>query len=303
MQTSPVLSFSPSFNSYSAGRLEGIAARVVEEFRHDSEGDVFYSEGEDPPGKGTLKYQLQVEEEQVKDESVDEEDDFEFSFVGRESESSPISADEIFFNGQIKPYFPIFNRDLLSTEDADNIDDLKPLNRQSPGRTPLRKLLNEERDSPSSSSSEADELEGVLPGTYCVWAPKPPDASPGRCKKSNSTGSSKRWRFRDLLPRSNSEGKDTFIFLTSSGSSKKRVEKSKPNDVSKEVRTSSEVKVTGTSIGKGFAGENASAHEMHYVRSRAVKTVDRRRSFLPYRQDLVGFFANVNGLSRNLHPF
>uniref|UniRef100_A0A0A9CD78 Uncharacterized protein n=1 Tax=Arundo donax TaxID=35708 RepID=A0A0A9CD78_ARUDO len=29
-----------------------------------------------------------------------------------------------------------------------------------------------------------------------------------------------------------------------------------------------------------------------------------RRTFLPYRQDLVGLFANVNGLSRSHHhPF
>ncbi|KAK9935494.1 hypothetical protein M0R45_022596 [Rubus argutus] len=30
---------------------------------------------------------------------------------------------------------------------------------------------------------------------------------------------------------------------------------------------------------------------------------DKRRSYLPYRPGLVGFFTNVNGLSRNVHPF
>ena len=58
-------------------------------------------------------------------------------------------------------------------------------------RLPLRKLLIEERETASCSSSEADELEGVPSGTYCVWTPKAAESPPGRCRKSNSTGSSK----------------------------------------------------------------------------------------------------------------
>ena len=30
---------------------------------------------------------------------------------------------------------------------------------------------------------------------------------------------------------------------------------------------------------------------------------NKRKSFLPYRPELVGLFANVNGLGRNLRPF
>lgn len=130
----------------------------------------------------TWNYQPQLEEEQVKEESVDDEDDFEFSFVGRQSISSPIAVEKIFFNGQTKPYFLIFNRDLLSIDDANNIDDSNPQNCRSLGRVHLRKLLNEESDPPSLSSSEADEIKGVLPRTYCFWAPKTPDSSLGRYK-------------------------------------------------------------------------------------------------------------------------
>ena len=45
-------------------------------------------------------------------------------------------------------------------------------------------------------------------------------AEEGRCKKSSSTGScsSKRWRLRNLLHWSNSNGKDSFIFLSHSES-------------------------------------------------------------------------------------
>ena len=71
-------------------------------------------------------------------------------------------------------------------------------------------LLIEER----GTASEANELEGVPLGTYCVWKPKAMESPPRRYKKSNSTGSLKWWKFRDFLHRSNNDGKDTFVFLT-----------------------------------------------------------------------------------------
>ncbi|CAL1384685.1 unnamed protein product [Linum trigynum] len=52
----------------------------------------------------------------------------------------------------------------------------------------------DDRDQRSSSSLEANELEGAPEGSYCVWTPKliSPSSitgaspSPGRCKKSNA---------------------------------------------------------------------------------------------------------------------
>nr|GMC85017.1 Candidapepsin-7 like [Ipomoea batatas] len=77
-------------------------------------------------------------------------------------------------------------------------------------RLPLRKLFTKEREAQSlCSSSEADEMDGILPSTYCVWRPKAPaekSSSPKNCKKRNSTGWSKRWKLRDLIHRNNSEG-------------------------------------------------------------------------------------------------
>ncbi|GFP96992.1 hypothetical protein PHJA_001843300 [Phtheirospermum japonicum] len=132
----------------------------------------------------------------------------------------------IFCNGQIRPVYPVFNRDLFLEkrngfgEEGEN-DVILAV------RLSLRKLFTEERETTmtivvttmsSSSSSEADELEGVPAETYCVWRPKEAAAAEGRCKKSNSTGSiSKRWEFRDLLHRSVSDGgKDSFVFLSPS---------------------------------------------------------------------------------------
>lgn len=46
-----------------------------------------------------------------------------------------------------------------------------------------------------------------------------------------------------------------------------------------------------------------SPHEA-YMRSK-TKEGERRRSYLPYRPELVGLFTNVHGggLTRNVHPF
>ncbi|XP_060188039.1 uncharacterized protein LOC132617131 [Lycium barbarum] len=166
----------PSFNNF--GYLAEIAAKISDEFQ-SSENDSF-----------------------------DDDEDFEFSLVSE----NPDTAEFIYEDGQTKfqPSFPVFNRDLLPMAD----DDSKKVNddkSDSSIRIPLKNLFLEEQE----STSEADEFETIPEGTYCVWKPKITELSPGKCKKSKSTGSvSKRWpRIRDLLRRSNSDGKDNFVFL------------------------------------------------------------------------------------------
>ncbi|XP_022738532.1 uncharacterized protein LOC111291174 [Durio zibethinus] len=285
MKASSVLSpspSSPSFNNYSSGRLAEIAARVVEEFRQESGSqDDIYDTWPQP----------KQHQQPVIEEEDNEDDDFEFAFVCREPEASPISADEIFYNGQIRPTYPLFNTNLLNddqTPNRKNVDSTSTVSKPRPHRLPLRKLMSEERETTSCSSSEADELDGVAPGTYCVWTPKGGSSgtinqeSPGRCKKSNSTGSSKRWRLRDLIYRSNSDGKDTFVFLAPS-----------KRDKTSNVDDNKVMEIPGK-----FKGA-----EEHCGSNRYMKPGDKKRPFLPYRQDLVGIFSNVNDLSRNLHPF
>lgn len=266
MYPTPLPSLSSSFNSHSsAGKLQEIAAKVVEEFRQQPKhisGEFDFQACSDRVQEHTL----QVEEEELKN---NDNDDFEFSFVCKEPNSSPISADEIFHNGQIRPTFPIFNRHVLAEANRSNSS--------SNDRLQLSELFVEDRDSQSSSSSEADDLDGVQPETYCVWKPKAAEESQsqGRCKKSNSTGASS-WKFRDLLHRSNSDsdGKHNFAFLTHSNA------KSKEKVV-----------------------EKATATEAHYVKKKGMKESGRLRSYLPYREDLIGLFVNTNGFSRNMRPF
>jgi len=127
-----------------------------------------------------------------------------------------------------------------------------------------------------SSSSEADDLEGVPAETFCVWTPN----SPRKCKKSNSTGScSKKWKLLDLLRRSNSEGKESFLFLTAA-SEKKRVNERWSIEVAGKPR------VNGLADKKKAA---VTAHEALYVRNRELRMIDRKKSFLPYKPELVGF--------------
>ncbi|XP_047154025.1 uncharacterized protein LOC124825466 [Vigna umbellata] len=118
-------------------------------------------------------------EQQNEDEEEDEE---EFSFMLVNSDGSPISADDAFDNGQIRPLFPIFNQDLLFSDDYDG--GVHP---------PLTLFVEHPEESLLPSPSATEKLTAAPPpeGSYCEWNPK-------SAVKSNSTGFSKLWRFRDV---------------------------------------------------------------------------------------------------------
>ncbi|MFS8011278.1 hypothetical protein Hanom_Chr14g01307071 [Helianthus anomalus] len=121
----------------------------------------------------------------------------------------------------------------------------------------------------SETASSSSESEGESPAVFCVWRNRTDaGASPlSKCKKSGSTGSgSRRWRISDLLRRSNSEG-----LL-----SQKKVE------AAKRKGGSGEVTVVGGRV-------KPSIHELLYVQ-RGKGEGGKRKSYLPYRQGLVGFF-------------
>ncbi|XP_051141237.1 uncharacterized protein LOC127258440 [Andrographis paniculata] len=240
----------PSFSSYSSNRLAEVATKVAAEEEESNRGG-------------------------------DDGDDFEFALV-REDDKDVLSA-ESFYEGRIGSVFPVFNRDPSRKDDGG----FSSNKRLDPNITvPLRKLLMEDRelhscegDNPQSpsSSDDADYLENTSPGaTYRVLQPKAADKPPSsRCKNSNSTGSVlRRWNICDFLRRSNSEGKDGFAILTP----KLRREKS--------LQIEALEKTKGTNA----AAAAASAHEVLYIRNRATKDEDKKKSYLPYRRDIVGFF-------------
>lgn len=246
-QGSETLPICPSFSSYSA---EGFAEKASE----IAAGEYHHLPEQSPPFS----------------DSTDDLYDygFEFSLVQRDDLNLNLTPDKMF---QVQEaFYPIFNRDLLqnrlSHEKADSAALL----------VPFEKLVvedREEHDVPSSSESESD-IEETSPRMFCVWMPQVVPASPSRCKKSSSTGSSSKtsWKLRDLLlHRSNSEGKSKGNIMVQAPKKKK----------------------------EGKAGKVQSfkqQHEEFYVQNRSSKEMQRRKSFLPYRQGLVGFFTQVNGL-------
>jgi len=145
---------------------------------------------------------LHTEEDTLRESSKqndtvnDDGSEFEFNLLSTES----VSADDIFHNGQIKPTYPLFDQSLLNG-DVVSVSPVLPETVPRRRRLPLKKLM----------AVEGEEFDDVAPETYCVWTPP--------CKKSSSTGSaSKRWKFRDLLLRSHSDGKkESLLFMSTGG--------------------------------------------------------------------------------------
>ena len=180
--------------------------------------------------------------------------------------------------------------------------------------TPLKDLfLYENEQSPKkqtySSSDEEEEEEDELdtmPGEiYCPWTPaRSPVEMTSPCRKSKSTGSSststwsrRRWRIRNLLKRSRSDGKETLEFLNTSPVD--NIDKScssSPCPKNKEtVKTKSKKKEKEK--------VSVSAHEKFYLRNKAMKEEDKRKSYLPYKQELVGLFSNIHRHGKVSSPF
>ncbi|KAG5138118.1 hypothetical protein JHK82_022849 [Glycine max] len=111
-------------------------------------------------------------------------------------------------------------------------------------------------------------------------------------KKSKSTGFSNTWRLReDIKLRSISDGKDAFVLLNPSGSMPMKSNEAKEEIVVSKRKKGEKRKTT------------FSPHEKIYVMNKKRKETNKRKSFLPYRQNLIGVFSNVNGFSRILSPF
>ncbi|KAL8157091.1 uncharacterized protein LOC141712359 [Apium graveolens] len=207
--------------------------------------------------------------------------DDDFSFVINSSDSTSDSST----NASIRPHFPLFNRDLLLAR-----EDYKTSDHKSVSKPPVDKIFMETTSSSSKkgeNNSDNDTVDGIASGPYCAWDQK---TSPELSKKSNSTGFSKLWRFKEYLSRSHSDGNDAFVFLN------KPVHK-KPA----EVKVNGEKKV----VKKVKKSTELSAHEV-YLRSKGIYPEhDKRRSYLPYKPEVVGFFTSVNGggLSKNVHPY
>ncbi|XVE63112.1 hypothetical protein DITRI_Ditri06bG0173600 [Diplodiscus trichospermus] len=274
---------------------------------------------------------------------------FEFEFSGRFGSSgsglagSMISADELFLNGQIRPMKlsthlerPQLLAPLpdLENEDEENevVDnkvrgrDLrlrdKSLRRRTRSMSPLRNAnfaLNIDDQSmcldkglgKKADSSKNDE-------EMCNETSASMSASSSR---SSSAGrSSKRWVFLKDFLRSKSEGRSNNKFWSTisfspskekkTGSTSNGVVQEKlsngSNGGSENIQRSNKNKPVN---GIGKRRVPPSPHELHYTANRAQAEEMRKKTFLPYRQGLLGClgfsskgYGAMNGLARALNP-
>ncbi|KAI3784728.1 hypothetical protein L1987_43833 [Smallanthus sonchifolius] len=133
----------------------------------------------------------------------------------------------------------------------------------------LQKPYGDEHEYSSSfSSCEVDENECKPSGIFCMWRWKA-DVVFAKSKKSSSTGSgshgSRRWKILSSRRRSNTE------------------------------------EVTGKL--KTTTSSSPSFHELFYVQKRAEQKGDKMKTFLPCKQDLLGFFVNINRIRNKKFPF
>ncbi|KAK7361871.1 hypothetical protein VNO77_03960 [Canavalia gladiata] len=201
-----------------------------------------------------------------KEENVDEQ---EFSFACADPQGTLIFADEIFNNGKIQPTNHPSNHSLILTVAHEN--DTFPI------QPSLKKHFTEHVNSFSSGLKGRYNDNEITQKTTMVevkvWNDK--------CKKRNSTGFSKIWRFlKGLRNRSYKEGSDSIVFLNPLVPMSTRFNKAKKKNILRK--------------GKGEGCKTTlSAHEKLYVMNRRRRDSIKRKSFLPYKQQLIGFFTNM----------
>ena len=159
----------------------------------------------------------------------------------------------------------------------------------------------------------------------------PSDSSASSSRSSSSGRNSKRWIFlKDLLYRSKSEGrgrtssskekeKEKFWHSISFSLSKEKSKDSKPplvpiSSESKEKMKNADAPSSATPSKRPTNGVRKrrgplpSAHERHYTANRAQAEEMRKRTFLPYRQGLLGClgfssrsYGAMNGFAKTLN--
>uniref|UniRef100_A0ACD5VL97 Uncharacterized protein n=1 Tax=Avena sativa TaxID=4498 RepID=A0ACD5VL97_AVESA len=219
------------------------------------------------------------------------DDEFEFSFGSQEPATVGAAADELFADGRIRAFYPVFGR-VFEDRRAPAAPEPRPLRRLF-----LEDARNSSVGSTSSSSSsvatDSVDLDGLSPDSYCVWTPgRSAASSPARSpRKSGSTGSLSGWRrvSQLLIGRSHSDGRDKFGFLSAPPSpAREQQPKGKPTGRKSKAAT--------------VANTVAASHRMFYGGGKASPGASRR-TFLPYRQDLVGLFSTPKGITRgNYQP-
>ncbi|KAF8083244.1 hypothetical protein N665_0787s0025 [Sinapis alba] len=200
---------------------------------------------------------------------VDGDDETEFEF-----ETSPLH-EESFFHFPTTTETKTFNRRSAKEEEDDDVAAYGGWN------------IDQSLSSPSQShsSSESDDPEDLSPSRYyCFWSLIRSPAR-GDSAKSKSSSAPRRCRIKDFLRRSHSDG------AVSTTSEPKRCSF---KDLLR--RSHSDGGGSGSSISPAVKGKNKTASRKS---TNIIGEVNmRRKTYLPYRQDLIGVFAGMSRFRR-----
>ncbi|XP_068661930.1 uncharacterized protein [Aristolochia californica] len=208
--------------------------------------------------------------------------------------------------------------------------DLRLRNRSLHRRTRSMSPLRNRRDEEGEHETNAISLDFEDSGPKEIEPPSdsttPSVSASSSRSSSTSSRSSKRWIFlMDFLNRSKSEGrgnnKEKFwssISFSHSQKEKKTVSASRSSSPSRKPKQAANAPPPAKKpAGSGVKPANAvgkrrmppSPHELHYTVNRAQAEEMKKKTFLPYRQGLLGClgfssksYGAMNGLARTLNP-
>ena len=228
---------------------------------------------EEKPGKPKSPIKVTDKNEDV--------DDFAFDFSA-ELEGASLSAEELFDGGKIRALKPPPRPPLSSPIKNKNVDGVteKERGRERGSSIPASRSGRRTRSlSPFRVSELAWEEEEQQMNKQTASISKPATAS---SLISASSKGSKKWSFKDfLLFRSASEGRatDRDPFRKYAGLFRKQDMK---NDSFRSIDSSGSFSRRRGPV---------SAHEMHYTVNRAVSEDLKKKTFLPYKQGILGRLA------------
>ncbi|KAI3445387.1 hypothetical protein Pfo_002052 [Paulownia fortunei] len=273
--------------------------------------------------------------------AADANGSFEFDFsatlpsTAAASPESMTSADELFLNGQIRPMKlsthlqrPQLLAPLIESDDVVEEDqtfsrgrDLKfragSLRRRTRSMSPMRSTTTPfhwETDDCKRANSQDENSARTHANANNSEEEKGSDETTPCASRSSSAGrSSKRWVFlKEFLYRSKSEGRNEghkfWGSLSFSPAKDKKMAPLTSNAKVKEQSGEGKKRAVNKNVDGKRRVISPSPHELHYTAKRAQAEEMRKKTFLPYRQGLLGClgfssksYGAMNGFARALN--
>ncbi|KAK6159376.1 hypothetical protein DH2020_006690 [Rehmannia glutinosa] len=219
-----------------------------------------------------------------------EETDFAFDFSGH-LERTSLPADELFDGGKIKPLKP--RRDFSTIKTSPSIR----LNRRNPLRKSSEKLSRRETDRKTISILSRP--------PWSKHAEKVFDKMPTRTEEEKEQAIHQlELKTRDLYPLTGSASESRAKDKEHEQLKKYTLlKKNRPDDVKNSSFRSTDS--MGSVSSRRKSGPPISAHELHYTVNRQLSEEMKKRTYLPYKQGLLGclgFHPTVPEMSKGISP-